>query len=133
MADVFIECMVRRIPDAACWMRRVTLRLTQGLVIVIALAAIPLLTEMAFFILPAACLLVWALNLLGRRLNVEYEYIFTNGDIDFDIIYGRTRRKRLLSANCREFELMAPVKEEYRRGIDPQTLQKHWGFPSSTK
>lgn len=133
MADVFIECMVRRKPDAACWMRRATLWLSQGLLILAALGAIPLIPEMAFLILPAACLGVWGLRILGRRLNVEYEYIFTNGDVDFDVIYGRTRRKRLLSADCRNFEIMAPVKEDYRRELESQNIAKRWDFSSSMR
>jgi hypothetical protein len=39
--------------------------------------------------------------------NIEYEYIVTNGDLDIDMIIAQRKRKRLFSANCKDFEVMA--------------------------
>ncbi|AUG58935.1 DUF6106 family protein [Acetivibrio saccincola] len=36
--------------------------------------------------------------------NVEFEYAFTNGELDIDKIIAQRKRKRLFSANCRDFE-----------------------------
>ena len=36
--------------------------------------------------------------------NVEFEYAFTNGKLDIDKIIAQRKRKRLFSANCRDFE-----------------------------
>ena len=44
-------------------------------------------------------------------LNVEYEYVFTNGELDIDVIYDRSRRKRVFSANVKDFEIMAHVED----------------------
>jgi hypothetical protein len=59
-------------------------------------------------------LLVVGLIYLGIRLitsrSVEYEYIVTNGDLDIDMIVAKRKRKRIFSANCKEFEIVAPVK-----------------------
>ncbi len=40
---------------------------------------------------------------------VEYEYILTNSDLDFDKITGRSKRKRILSLNLKEIEIFAPI------------------------
>ena len=59
-------------------------------------------------------LLVVGAIYLGIRIissrNVEYEYILTNGDLDIDMIVSKRKRKRIFSANCKEFDILAPVK-----------------------
>ncbi len=48
--------------------------------------------------------------LLIISMNVEYEYIVTNGEMDVDKIIARRRRKRLITANARTFEKFGPFK-----------------------
>ena len=48
---------------------------------------------------------------LFSLLNVEYEYIFTNGELDIDCIYSKSRRKRQFSGVVRDFEIMAHVED----------------------
>ena len=45
-------------------------------------------------------------------LNVEYEYIFTNGELDIECIYSKSRRKRLYSGVVRDFEIMTHVDDK---------------------
>ena len=52
--------------------------------------------------------------------RVEYEYTFTNGELDIDGIYGKRRRKRLLTLRIKTCTLCAPVydkqfREDYLR------------------
>lgn len=44
-----------------------------------------------------------------RRLNVEYEYLFLNGDLDIDKIMNKSKRKKMFNANVSDMELLAPV------------------------
>ena len=44
-----------------------------------------------------------------RNLNVEYEYVFVNGDLDIDKIMNKARRKRMFSVDADQMELLAPV------------------------
>jgi len=37
----------------------------------------------------------------------EYEYIFTNGELDIDCIYGKARRKRKFTCDIKEAIIMA--------------------------
>ena len=42
--------------------------------------------------------------------NIEFEYIVTNGDLDIDKITAKRSRKRIFSANCKDFEILARVQ-----------------------
>ena len=44
--------------------------------------------------------------------NVEFEYSVTNGELDVDKIINKKRRKHLLSADTKSFEIFEPVTEE---------------------
>lgn len=65
----------------------------------------------------AAGILFIAYYLMSMR-NIEYEYIVTNGDLDIDIIVNQRKRKRVFSANCKEFEAVARVNsDQYTKQI----------------
>lgn len=57
------------------------------------------------------------------RLNVEYEYLYVNGELDIDRIFSKSRRKRAVSYELSSMEIMAPSNshrlDSYRnnRGI----------------
>ena len=42
------------------------------------------------------------------RLNVEYEYVFVDGQLDFDKIMGKAKRKTMLRIDFEQVEIMAP-------------------------
>nr|WP_317282425.1 DUF6106 family protein [uncultured Sellimonas sp.] len=43
-----------------------------------------------------------------RRLDLEYEYLYVNGDLDIDKIMAKQKRKRVFSMNVSELEILAP-------------------------
>lgn len=43
------------------------------------------------------------------QLRVEYEYSFTNGSVDIDKVINNNQRKRLLTFNIRNVDIVAPV------------------------
>lgn len=47
--------------------------------------------------------------IMFRSMNVEYEYLFVNGDLDIDKIMNKSKRKRLLSVSLDQLEILAPV------------------------
>ena len=49
------------------------------------------------------------------QLNVEYEYIFTNGDLDVDKIFSKRTRKRVGSVKCRDIIRMGKYEPEAHR------------------
>lgn len=46
---------------------------------------------------------------LFPRFNVEYEYIYCDGQIDFDRITGNAKRKTVLRIDFEKVEMIAPV------------------------
>lgn len=48
---------------------------------------------------------------LISMLNVEYEYILTNGEMDIDIITAKSNRKRLVTFNCKDIDRIEKFSE----------------------
>ncbi|MBQ7792733.1 MAG: hypothetical protein IJ367_04520 [Clostridia bacterium] len=57
--------------------------------------------------------LIYGTVIYGRNFSLEYEYVFTNGVLDIDVIKGRARRKRLVSIPCRKIENMEKLRHGY--------------------
>jgi hypothetical protein len=53
--------------------------------------------------------LIVAMLFLFPKLNVEYEYVFVDGQLDFDRITGKSRRKTMLRIDFEQVEIMAPM------------------------
>ena len=78
---------------------------------------------------PALMILPWFLSGLFvwwvyRFFNVEYEYVTAGGEMDFDIIYGKKQRKRMLTVKITDMEIIAPVDGNYTQLRSDPTVQK---------
>ncbi|WP_066714913.1 DUF6106 family protein [Clostridium sp. Marseille-P299] len=73
-----------------------------------------------FAILVATVLIVVAVFLFPR-FNVEYEYVFCDGQLDFDKIMGNAKRKNALRIDFEKVEMMAPVNSH---ALDAYTHQQ---------
>lgn len=63
------------------------------------------------------CLIITGVAIYGcvyftKMLNVEYEYMVTNGDFDVDIITSKSNRKRIISFNCKDIYSIEPYNKE---------------------
>lgn len=47
------------------------------------------------------------------RFDVEYEYLYVNGDIDIDVIYNKMKRKRVASFEKANLQCMAPTGSDH--------------------
>ena len=63
---------------------------------------------MLWLVPPIWGIAIYGTVILRRNYSIEYEYIFTNGQLDIDIIKGKSKRKSLLSIHTRNIEYMAP-------------------------
>ena len=85
----------------------------KDIVIKAALVAVTIVSVLIVFLFPFGIILpVLAVILdvlMFRRLNVEYEYLFVNGDLDIDKIMNKAKRKRMFSANVNDLEILAPA------------------------
>ena len=55
------------------------------------------------------CLILIGFSIYGavqltKMLDGEYEYILTNGEIDIDVIIGKSKRNRIITFNCADIE-----------------------------
>ncbi len=66
--------------------------------------------------------------LFKDRLRTEYEYTFTNGDLDFAEVYNNKKRKSLGTMRVKNVEAFGPVdSNEFRKLINMQGLnKKNW-------
>lgn len=53
-----------------------------------------------------------ALFYFKRYLYVEYEYVFTNGEVDIDVIYQRVNRKKKVQFSIKDAALFAPCDSQ---------------------
>jgi hypothetical protein len=56
----------------------------------------------------AGIILVVVMVFLFPKLNVEYEYVFVDGQFDFDRITGKAKRKTILRIDMEQIEIIAP-------------------------
>ncbi len=111
--DVFSEVLVKRKITPA----NIVVRVICG---IIALAILVLFLIGFFVLVPG--LFIFAIIILVieyfviKFQKVEYEYIFTSGDLDFDQLSGDFRRKRKLSLTFESMEMIAP---EDSHELDP--------------
>jgi hypothetical protein len=107
--DIFIEKIVSRRKGPQ------DLLLTLGIVIggfilTLIILNIPFLSSFALFFAVGIVYLVY--RLITSR-NIEFEYAVTNGELDIDKIISQRKRKRIFSASCKDFEVMARVKSSH--------------------
>ena len=122
--DSFNECLVARPVKPLQWVLMGLLVILGGYIGFLCLV-IPMVGPLIL------CGIIFGLYFLFRRNFVEYEYIFTNGDIDIDKITGKSRRKRQLSFNCSNIEMMAVLGDEkYRHNFEHGDFQKKQDFSS---
>lgn len=107
--DLFCEYLVKK-KSTSDSLKRASLILA-CVVVSLAIVYISLFVKRAFIsaapILIAAA--IYGTVILRRNFSLEYEYIFTNGVLDIDVIKGRARRSKLISVSCRKIEYMGPV------------------------
>lgn len=110
--DVFIEKIIRR--------KKSPLDIAYMILLFI-VALIVTYFAFAFLGLFAPVLIVGIFYLayfLASMRNIEYEYIVTNGDLDIDKIVNQRSRKRVFTANCKDFEVVARVNsDQYTHNI----------------
>lgn len=103
MSDLYTEVIVKRkktVKDTLC---------KAGLVVLTVLAVFSLLLGILGLISIVVMLAVAALDyFIWPTLDVEYEYLYVNGEIDIDKIMSRQKRKRVYSCDLKKLELMAP-------------------------
>lgn len=102
--------------------------------------SVAILPQYILFVVFVSVLLVYGAFYLLKDLEVEYEYLYTNGDLDIDKIMGQRKRKRLVTV-----EMLKVTKlEKYTESVqfdDEKTVvdassgfeDEHWYMEFSSK
>ena len=74
---------------------------------------------------------LWGAWTFWTRLNIEYEYSLSNGELSVSAIYGQQKRKDLMEIPLREkLEILAPVNNDFRDELQRNVAKTH-DFASS--
>lgn len=102
--------------------------------LIIALLA---LTAVAGVIFTPAWILTIALGIASYfilpNLDLEYEYVFVNGELDIDKIAAKAKRKRVKSFDLAKMDIMAPVNSHRLDYQNHNTNLKVMDFSSGNK
>jgi hypothetical protein len=102
--DIYKEQLVVKKATSSDWVKRIAILFGAGILVLGCVAALPFSGQFWFFPVLVICILLYAVFHYYPLLYTEYEYIFTNGEIDFDKIMGRQTRKRLATVDVAFFE-----------------------------
>ncbi len=116
MDELFLEQMVKRGDAKKDMYRRIFIVLCG-----IAVMGLPSLFGMyiSYLVTPvllvAVALVVWT---LWRQTAKEYEYIYTDGNLDIDVIFGQSSRRHLVTFDCRMCRMIVPAQiQKYQHEI----------------
>ena len=112
MGDLYSELLVKKDKTAKDSL------LKYGLIVLTVLAVFA-----GLIITPLALIIAVALGIacyfVIPKTDVEYEYLFINGDFDIDMIMSKTKRKKVKSFKLSEADLAAPLdshRMDYYKG-----------------
>ncbi|MDE4542740.1 MULTISPECIES: DUF6106 family protein [unclassified Thermoanaerobacterium] len=115
--DIFIEKLVKKQKTSKDMLKALGLILLSLVVVFFIIPLIPFVKGFLIFFIVAIPFFAYYVI---KSQNIEYEYAYTNGELDVDRIVAESRRKRLLSVDCKDFEIVAKVSsdkysDEYRK------------------
>lgn len=117
MSDLYTEVIVKKKETTADMIKKVAL--IAGTVLS---AAAFLFTKLGLIAVVLLIAFVAADYFLLPSLNVEYEYLYVNGDLDVDKIMSKQKRKRVYSMDIKTLEILAPsdshALDSYNRNKD---------------
>ena len=111
MSDLYSELLVKKEPTAKDSIVK------YGMIVLTVLAV-----GAGLFISPILLLVAVALGVASYfvipRTDLEYEYLFVNGEFDIDMVMSKSKRKKVMSMNLREADLVAPLDSHRLKTLD---------------
>lgn len=100
----------------------ITLILVVDVLIILGVGFFAFWTGMLEMLIIIVAVAIYGTYKLISLLSVEYEYIYTNGDLDVDKIVGKSSRKRMVSIKCNEIEKYGEYKGQPAPGSVKNTF-----------
>jgi len=71
----------------------------------------------------------YGMYVLRNNQSIEYDYTFTNGILDIARVINNSKRKKLLSTDIREFEIIASTSDEgFERMLSHKGIFKRYNY-----
>ncbi|MCI8622340.1 MAG: hypothetical protein HFG26_01600 [Provencibacterium sp.] len=121
MADTYMEYLVKKRSTPKDVLLKILIVIA-AIVVALALFILsPILGMFSMFGYLLAFGAFYGAYRLIAAMNLEYEYLLTNGDLDIDKIMNRNSRKRLVSVKCSSFEAFGKYKAAEHQNKQYQT------------
>ncbi len=104
MSDLYQEILIQRETPFVNKLIKAALIVFTVLLVIVAFLLHPLLLVAAVIF---GCV---SFFYLIPKLEVEYEYLYVNGELDIDVIYSKQKRKKVASYNVNDLEILAPER-----------------------
>ncbi|MCR5004811.1 MAG: hypothetical protein K6A77_02785 [Clostridiales bacterium] len=118
MDSIYLEYMVKRERVPMDWIKRI------GLVLGLIILNFLVLNFFSFAFPILLALSAWGGLIVWRRMDKEFEYIYTDGLLDVDCVYHASTRKSMISLDCREFEIVAPASDPRYQSLFDKNYNK---------
>lgn len=126
MNDFYTEQLIKKRSDGK------DMAIKAGLLAATALALLIGFFMPLLILLPV--LVIAADVLVFRRLDVEYEYIYINGDLDIDKVMHKAKRKHMFSGTVNDMEILAPEGHPELRNFRPTKVYDYsTGQPGNSR
>ena len=116
MTDLCSEFLVKKKMTAVDFM------LQGGIIILAAILVGAAVTFVKGLGAALAVVIIYGAYYLATTVFKEFEYIFVNGDIDFDVIVNKRGRKRLITVKSPEIEAVKPYVPAEHQSVQYQTV-----------
>lgn len=83
-----------------------------------------LLTMSSTYLIFISIAIIIAVVFFYPRLTIEYEYVFCDGQLDFDKIMGNSKRKNVLKVDLEQIQIMAPEGSHELDGFNKPDVKK---------
>lgn len=107
--DVFLEKLVKRKKTAKDTFIEIGSIIGAIIIAFIIVPMIPFVSSFRLFFIIAVPFFAYYIM---RSRNIEYEYAFTNGELDVDKIIAESRRKKVINIDCKDFEIVARLNSD---------------------
>lgn len=106
MSDTYYEILVKRKTDNTVLAKKILLMCG----IVFCLVGVVFLTPIFFLGALGFGVACW---LLFPKFDIEYEYLLVNGELDIDVIYSQSKRKKIAQYDLNSMDMLAPLNSTH--------------------
>lgn len=103
-----------------------------GMILLTAIPTLLVLTGIVWWMIIPAVIFGYLTYRVFLNFDLEFEYVFVNGELDIDKIMGKSRRKRCMTIDMENIEIIAAEGSHLLDGYKNRKY-KHMDFSSNNK